>query len=148
MFFENIAKSKNFKVVVFFFGYSISANSFCGNYSFLNLAMFSKNIEKFWDKAKISWILFEQFLDSIFSRILYGFNFGTQKNEKWIGSWTTWTTWTGYKSKCISRKIQSYAMSQVICKCFVLNALYSKAKQLRIVSRHGIRPDFLEIHLL
>ena len=30
----------------------------------------------------------------------------------------------------------------------VLNALCSKAKQLRIVLRHGIRPDFLEIHLL
>ena len=25
---------------------------------FLNLAMFSKNIENFWDIAKISWILF------------------------------------------------------------------------------------------
>ena len=34
-------------------------------------------------------------------------------------------------------------------KCFVLNALCSKAKQLRILlKRHGIRPDFLEIHLL
>ena len=39
-------------------------------------------------------------------------------------------------------------MSQDIFKCFVLNALYSKAKQLRIVLRHGIRPDFCEIHLL
>jgi hypothetical protein len=29
--------------------------------------------------------------------------------------------------------------------CFVLNALSSKAKQLR---RHGIKPDFLEINLL
>ena len=33
-------------------------------------------------------------------------------------------------------------------KCFVLNALCSKAKPLRIVLRHGIRPHFLEIHLL
>ena len=32
--------------------------------------------------------------------------------------------------------------------CLVLNALFPKAKQLRIVLRHGIRPDFLEIHLL
>ena len=29
-----------------------------------------------------------------------------------------------------------------------MNAPFSKAKQLRIVLRHGIRPDFLEIHLL
>ena len=29
-----------------------------------------------------------------------------------------------------------------------LNALCSKAKQLRIFLRHGIRHDFLEIHLL
>ena len=35
-----------------------------------------------------------------------------------------------------------------IFKCFVLNAWCFKAKQLRIVLRHGIRPDFLEIHLL
>ena len=27
-------------------------------------------------------------------------------------------------------------------KCFVLNAMSPKAKQLRIVLRHGIRPDF------
>ena len=33
-------------------------------------------------------------------------------------------------------------------QCFVLTALCSKAKQLRIVLRHGIRPDFLEIHML
>ena len=33
-------------------------------------------------------------------------------------------------------------------QCFVLTALCSKAKQLRIVLRHGIRPDFFEIHLL
>ena len=33
-------------------------------------------------------------------------------------------------------------------KCFVLNALCSKVKKLIIVLRHGIRPDFLEIHLL
>ena len=33
-------------------------------------------------------------------------------------------------------------------KCFVLNALWSKAKQSRIVLRHGIRHNFLEIHLL
>ena len=45
-------------------------------------------------------------------------------------------------------KIESYAMSQDIFKCFVLNAMCSKAKQLRIVLRHGIRPKFLEIHLL
>ena len=31
---------------------------------------------------------------------------------------------------------------------FCFNSLCSKAKQLRIVLRHGIRPDFLEIHLL
>ena len=40
-------------------------------------------------------------------------------------------------------KIVSYAMSKDTFKCFVLNALCSKEKQLR-----GIRPDFLEIHLL
>ena len=45
-------------------------------------------------------------------------------------------------------KIASYAMSYDTFKCFVLNALCSKAKQLRIVLGHGIRPDFLEIHLL
>ena len=33
-------------------------------------------------------------------------------------------------------------------KCFVLSVLCSKTKQLRIVLRHGIGPDFLEIHLL
>ena len=38
-------------------------------------------------------------------------------------------------------------MSEDTSKCFVLNALCSKAKQLRIVLIHGIRPDFLEIHL-
>ena len=39
-------------------------------------------------------------------------------------------------------------MSYDIFKCFVLNAMCSKAKQLRNVLWHGIRPDFLEIHLL
>ena len=36
-------------------------------HKFMDLTMFSKT----WDIAKISWILFEQFWDSIFSRILY-----------------------------------------------------------------------------
>ena len=31
---------------------------------------------------------------------------------------------------------------------FCFKCTYSKAKQLRIVLRHGIRPNFLEIHLL
>ena len=39
-------------------------------------------------------------------------------------------------------------MSYDTFKCFVFNALCSKAKQLRIVLRHGIRPDCLQIYLL
>ena len=33
-------------------------------------------------------------------------------------------------------------------KCFVLNVLCPKAKKYRIVLKHSIRPDFLEIHWL
>ena len=55
---------------------------------------------------------------------------------------------TTLKAGLSEDKIGSYAMSKDTFKCFVLNALCSKAKQLRIVLRHGIRPDFLEIHLL
>ena len=44
----------------------------------------------------------------------------------------------------IWRRIESYANF----KCFVLNALCFKSKQLIFVLRHGIRHDSLEINLL
>ena len=53
-----------------------------------------------------------------------------------------------FNRSVIWRKIESYSKSWDTFKCFVLNALCSKAKQLRIVLRHGIIPNFLEIHLL
>ena len=47
-----------------------------------------------------------------------------------------------------ARSVQLEAVYLEALLYFVLNALCSKAKQLRIVLRHGIRRDFLQIHLL
>ena len=58
------------------------------------------------------------------------------KKRKWYDSWI--------KAEFSEQKLNLMPFF----KCFVLNALCSIAKRLKIVIRHGIRPDFLEIHLL
>ena len=52
------------------------------------------------------------------------------------------------KAGLSKEKLSLMPCLRILSNAFFLNALHSNAKQLRIVLSHGIRPDFLDIHLL